>query len=140
MSRQNSGGKNNTDPLRENISGNVSSNQSETPTQRRSLPSPPSSDTLSPRLMRNFREGIGKTDFKPPPPLEPTTPSIQLWQAIDKANRQAAVQRGTPLLNESRQQVLRNYLTTQASLNDLRPLAGVSTRQGVQDQLRRDMG
>ncbi len=73
------------------------------------------------------------------PPLDPASPSVQLWHAIEMANKQVAAQRGKPLLDENRQQVLQTYLTTQSSLADLRLLAGVTTKQGIQDQLRRSM-
>jgi hypothetical protein len=149
------GGTNNKNPLIGNTEVDVSQKQHETLTKRRSLQSSPSpakfrlrppdnvdSNSNSAILPPDMKlgEGRGGEPFITAPSLEPTSPSVKLWQAVDVANRQAAVQRGTPLLDESRQQVLRNYLTTQASLTDLIPLAGVSTKQGVHDQLRRDMG
>ncbi len=92
-----------------------------------------------PEYMRKLGERIGVTSLITAPLLDPASPSVQLWQAIDMSNRQVAAQRGTPLLDESRQRVLQTYLTTQSSLTDLKPLAGVTTKQGVQDQLRRSI-
>src|SRR6266487_5609000 len=65
-----------------------------------------------------------------------TLPSVQLWNAIEHSvEHQGAI----PQFYEKRQAVLKAYLTTEASFADLRPLAGLTSRDGVPRYLRRSM-
>src|SRR5260370_663269 len=73
------------------------------------------------------------------PQAQQISSGVRLWQAIEQTLATATPQKGSLLLNERRQIILRTYLTTDITQKELTSLAGLKSDSGVNYHLQTSM-